>query len=89
MSARSLSVSALAESPPPWPVDALVVGERPADLHAALDALAAHGLHAEHDLTVGKQQHVAGGHVRRQVLVGNPDRVLVAFISAEGRIQGE
>ena len=70
-------------------VDALVVAELAADQHAGLDARAVDAQHLQADLPVVEQQHVAGEHVRRQLLVGDPDRSLGAGIDGERGIQGE
>ena len=59
-------------------VDALVVGQRSALLHDASDARPPDRRHAQHDAPVVEQQRVARPHVVGQLLVVEPDRMLVA-----------
>ena len=52
-------------------VDPLAIGELAADAHAGVDGRGADTLDVQHDLPVIEQQRVTGGHVARQILVGD------------------
>jgi len=74
----SFTVSAGAVRPP---VDALVVGERPADYDASGDPGPVHRLDVEADQAVIEQQHRAGGDILRQLLIVEADARGIALLA--------
>jgi len=63
-------------------VDALVVGQLATHAHQRVDLGAGHALDVEHDQPIVEQQHIAGLHVARQVLVVQPDALGAAELGA-------
>ena len=89
MSARSLSVSAPADKPPPCLLMPLLSDKLAADHDARVDARPVHGRDVQHELAVVEQQRVAGAHVLRQTLVGDADGRLRARVRVERNVERE
>ena len=70
-------------------VDALVVAEFAADQHARLDARALDAEDLQADLPIVEQQHIAGEHIRRQLLVRDPHARFGSRVDGERGIQRE
>jgi hypothetical protein len=68
-------------------VDALAVGQHPAERHRALDRPVGHALDPHDHPAVVEQQRVAGLHVVHEVLVVEPDPGLVAELAVD--VEGE
>ena len=62
-------------------VDALVVRQHAAVVHAAVHPVALDPFHLEFDAAVVEQQHVARAHVARQFLIVQTDALLVAELA--------
>ena len=77
----SLGVSAGAVRPPPWRLMPLLLESAPPWRVTVWISLPAHFLHVEDDLAVVEQQHVAGLHVARQLLVVEADAGAVAQLA--------
>ena len=85
MSSRSLSVSAPADSPPPWRLMPLLLPSSPPTSTRVLIRGPSMASDLQADLAVVEQQHVADEHVRGQLLVRDADRMVVAGIDGERR----
>ena len=62
-------------------VDALVVRQHPAVVHAAVHPVALDPFHLEFDAAIVEQQHVARAHVARQFLIVQTDALLIAELA--------